>query len=107
MSICCFVVFSKRAKGKGGWRTRKTVQYSKQEGGWETEKSCDPPILKEQVGGGKKKLKNHPFQRRGRSEEKKKIVPPLQEGRGRSKGKERKIIVHQFQRKWRLASIYK
>jgi len=25
---------SKQAKRKGGWRKRKTVQYSKQEGGW-------------------------------------------------------------------------
>jgi len=35
---------SKEAKGKGGWRKRKTVQYSKQEGGWETKKCCDTPI---------------------------------------------------------------
>jgi hypothetical protein len=64
-----------------------------------------PLRIKERVEGGKKKIK--PFQRRGRSEEKKKIIHPFQEGRGRSKGKGRKIIVHSFQRKGRLASIYK
>jgi hypothetical protein len=68
-------------------------------------KIVHPLRIKGRVEGGKEKI--HPFQTRARSEEKNKIVHPLQEGRGRSKQKERKIIVHKFQRKWRLASIYK
>ncbi len=34
----------------------KLFSHSKQEGGWKTEKSYGPAFLKEQVGGGKRKI---------------------------------------------------
>jgi hypothetical protein len=34
LMFCGILQASKQAKGKGGSRKRKIVQYSKQEGGW-------------------------------------------------------------------------
>jgi hypothetical protein len=79
------------SKLKGGWRKRKTVQYPKQEGGWETLQSCDPPILKEQVGGRKKKRKFHPLRIKGWKGEKKKLTHSKGE---RDQKRKRELFTH-------------
>jgi hypothetical protein len=62
LMFCGIQEASKQAKGKGGW---------------ETKKSCDPPILKEQVGGGKKEKYCSPMKNKRKGGRGKRKTSPI------------------------------
>ncbi len=63
--------------------------------------------LKNKRKGGRGKRKNSSIPKESEIRREKENCSPISRRERKVKGKERKIIVHQFQSKWRLASIYK